>query len=139
MLSLLQSTSQIGSSNITFYFRLLHLKLIYHNFLTQRLECNKVFSGDYPYKYGVEIQHFGDFLCLHNQGKHPLMMEADTVFRTMDCSSILTRLIPRETFMGFYRLESFRSHNGWNILRNKRSITYRYHSKLFHNAVLVLL
>jgi hypothetical protein len=38
------------------------------------------------------------------------MMEAERASETLDCSSILTRLVAREDFIAFSRRESFKSY-----------------------------
>lgn len=60
----------------TCWLRLFTVKLsiIYINYIhgwdfqfgRQYTQCNAVFSGDEPCKYGVTIQRFGDILCLIN-------------------------------------------------------------------------
>jgi hypothetical protein len=53
---------------------------------------NEVFSSDQLCENGVNVQRFGDSLCLHHQG----LMERETVSVAFYINSILTRLIFRE-------------------------------------------
>jgi hypothetical protein len=74
----------------------------------------EVFSGDQACKYVATMQRFRDSLCLHLIPS-TLKMEAERVSETLECYSVLTRLISREDFIEFSGSESFKSYSGLRL------------------------